>query len=118
MNIEFEIEFFKLDSGNVPFFKFLDSLSKIERTEVLAFIEELRVVKSNNELVPNKLSKYLRDGIFELRVKHQTRITRSLYFFMRDKKMIFTNEFNKKNEKTPNEEIEKALKYKNLYLKR
>ncbi|MBX3044760.1 MAG: type II toxin-antitoxin system RelE/ParE family toxin [Candidatus Kapabacteria bacterium] len=81
MNDEFQVEFFELESGNVPFLKFLNSLTKIERAEVLANIEEFRIIKSKNELVPSQLSKFLKDGIFELRVKHQTRITRSLYFF-------------------------------------
>jgi len=118
LNYEFEIEFVKLDSGNIPFIRFLDSLSNIEKADVLAYIEELRIVKGNNEIIPRKLSKHLKDGIFELRVKHQTRITRSLYFFMKDRKIVFTNGFIKKTEKTPNDEIEKAIRYKNIYLNR
>lgn len=115
---EFSIDFVKLESGNVPFYNFLDSLTKIERAEVLSFIEELRIVKSNNGVIPSKLSKFLQDGIFELKIRHRTRITRSLYFFLKDKKMIFTHGFIKKTEKTPTEEIEKAIKYRKIYLKR
>lgn len=60
-------------------------------------------------------SKSLDDGIFELRVKIGTDISRVLYFFVVDKKIILTNGFTKKTDKTPNEEIEKAKKYREDY---
>lgn len=114
---EFSIDFVKLDSGNVPFNKFLDTLSIIERAEVLALIEEFRILKSNNDNLPQSMSKFLREGIFELRTKHKNRISRSLYFFTINKVIVFTHGFIKKTEKTPINEIEKALKYRNIYLK-
>lgn len=104
------VDFVELESGNVPFEKFLDSLSLEERAEVLAMIEELRVLKTLNQNLPATMSKGLRDGIFELRVKHRTRISRSLYFFEKGKRIIFTHGFVKKTQKTPNDEISKALR--------
>ncbi len=114
--IEFEVDFVCLDSGNIPFINFLNSLNKLERAEVLTLIEEFRILKSSGEELPRKMSKYLKDGIFELRTKHENRITRSLYFFHVGRKIIFTNGFIKKTENTPNEEIKKAIKYRNHYL--
>lgn len=115
METEFSIDFVKLKSGKVPFIQFLDSLTLIEKAEVLSMIEEFRQIKTNNDNLPKSLSRNLRDGIFELRVRHTNKISRSLYFFLKDKKIIFTNGFVKKTEKTPNEEIEKAIKYRSIY---
>ncbi len=114
---EFIVDFVKLESGNIPFIQFLDSLTNIEKYEILALIEEFRLIKTNNEQMPLSMSRYLRDGIFELRARHQTRNTRSLYFFLQGKQIVFTNGFIKKTEKTRNEEIEKAIKYKKIYVK-
>lgn len=103
--------------NKLPFVEFLDSLNKTDRAEVLALIEEFRELKSKNQTLPKSISKYLKDGIFELRVKHSNTISRSLYFYLENKKIIFTNGFIKKTEKTPSNEIEKALKYKNYFIK-
>ncbi|MFN3561119.1 MAG: type II toxin-antitoxin system RelE/ParE family toxin [Chloroherpetonaceae bacterium] len=111
----YAVDFVELESGNVPFKKFLDSLSLEERAEVLAMIEEFRMLKTLNQNLPATMSKGLRDGIFELRVKHRTRTSRSLYFFEKGKKIIFTHGFVKKTQKTPNDEISKALSYKSIY---
>ncbi len=112
---EYQVDFVELDSGNVPFEEFLNSLSLEERAEVLATIEEFRMLKTLNQNLPMSMSKALRDGIFELRVKHRTRISRSLYFFAKGKSIIFTNGFIKKTQRVPDDEIKKALRYKSVY---
>lgn len=114
----FVIDYVQLESGNFPFKKFLDSLNFQERADILSAIEELRFRLNNDMNVTNNLSKHLLKGIFELRVKHLTKISRSLYFFQIGKKIIFTNGFIKKTEQTPQDEIEIALKYKNYYIKK
>ena len=113
---EYSIDFVKLDSGNIPFNNFLDSLSKLERAEVLALIEEFRRLKSKGENLSANMSGLLKDKIFELRTKHKNRITRSLYFFTIGKLIVFTHGFIKKTEKTPTIEIEKAIKFRKNYL--
>ena len=72
-----------------------------------------RVEQKKNKKIQSKLSKYLKEGIFELRVKHKTRISRSLYFFPKDGFIYFLFGFIKKTEKTPNEVIYRAIKMKN-----
>ena len=46
-------------------------------------------------------SKFLGDGIYEVRVQQVNNITRVLYFFVVNKKIILTNGFIKKSQKTP-----------------
>jgi phage-related protein len=115
---EYTISFVELESGNIPFNKFLDNLSLREKAEVLALMEEFRLLKTNNENLPVSMSKHLRDGIFELRVRHENRISRSMYFYYYEKRIMFTHGFIKKTEKTPNTEIKKAIKYRTIYYER
>lgn len=60
-------------------------------------------------------SKPLGDGIFELRAKQGTNITRVLYFFVVGRKIILTNGFVKNTQKTPLSEIEIAKKFRRKY---
>ena len=53
---------------------------------------------------------------FESRVRHSNRISRCLYFYGKERKIIFSNGFIKKQQKTPVSEIEKANKLKAYYL--
>lgn len=63
-------------------------------------------------------SKPLGDGIYEIRAKVASDITRVLYFFVVNKKIILTNGFVKKTQKTPDNEIALAKKYRKDYLER
>lgn len=74
---------------------------------------ELLELKGNDLREP--YSKPLSDGIFEVRVIQGNQITRVLYFFVIGKKIILTNGFVKKTQKTPTREIELAKKYRTDY---
>ena len=63
-------------------------------------------------------SKHLGDGIFELRCKLGTDITRVLYFFYYEGRIILTHGFIKKTRKTPSSEIEKAKQYRKDFIER
>jgi phage-related protein len=63
-------------------------------------------------------SKAIGDGLFELRIKFAGDITRIFYFFIVDNKIILTNGFVKKTQKTPQNEIALAMKYKTDYEER
>jgi phage-related protein len=60
----------------------------------------------------------LEDGIFELRTKQSSDITRVFYFFFVGRKIVLTNGFVKKSQKTPKAEKELARKYKADYERR
>lgn len=63
-------------------------------------------------------SEYLGNGIFELRAKVGSDISRELYFFFLGQKAILTNGFIKKTQKVPREQLKLAEKYKRDYGKR
>ncbi len=113
--MKYRIDYVRLASGRVPFIRFLDDLSDAERAEVLAAIEELREWRERDMIPPSSISSHLRDGIFELKVRHANRITRSLYFYSAGAMIVFTHGFVKKTRKAPPQEIEKALRYRSQY---
>ena len=61
-------------------------------------------------------SKSLDNGIFELRAKVGLDISRVLYFFYYEGRIILTNVFVKKTQKTPQNEISLAKKYRRDFL--
>jgi phage-related protein len=68
-------------------------------------------------MVPDKFFKYLEgtDGLFEIKVKVGTDVYRIFCFFDHGNLIIMLNGFQKKSEKTPKNEIERANRLKKQY---
>ena len=112
---EFEVIFYDKPDGTEPVKDFLDSLDTKMRAKMLRTV---LLLAENGTQLREPYSKPLDDGIFELRAKVGTDISRVLYFFMIGKKVILTNGIIKKTQKTPNVELEKAKLYRKEYLSR
>ena len=69
------------------------------------------------ERVPETYLKHLEntDGLFEIRVQQGSDIFRIFCFFDEGKLVVLANGFQKKTQKTPKKEIERALKIKEEY---
>lgn len=113
--MRYDVEFYRTEDKRCPIIEFLDSLNIKMRTKVLRMVHLLE--QNGNEL-REPYSKHLEDGIYELRIKQGTNITRVLYFFIIGQKIILTNGFVKKTTKTPTGEIQLAKKYREDYLSR
>ncbi len=111
----FTVEFYETSNGDNPVVDFLDSLDPKMNAKIVSLLEILE--EKGNEL-REPYSAYLRDGLFELRVKQGNNITRILYFFFIEKRIVVTNGFIKKTQKTPVKEIELAIKRKTDWIKR
>lgn len=76
----------------------------------LELIEEL-------QKIPETYLKHIEntEGLFEIRVQQGSDIFRIFCFFDQGKLVILVNGFQKKDQKTPKQEIEKALKIKKEY---
>ena len=79
------------------------------RAKMVGLLEWLE--EKDNQL-REPYSKMLDDGIFEIRCTVGNNITRVVYFFYYERKIILTNGFAKKTQKTPTEEIKLAKKYR------
>ena len=112
---KFEVEFYETETGKQPVKDFLLSLETKIRAKMVMTIG---LLQDNGHELREPYSKHLNDGIFELRAKVGTDITRVLYFFCVGKKIILTNGFVKKTNKTPAKEIEKAKRYRANYFSR
>lgn len=112
---EFEIEFFEKDDGTEPAKDFLMGLDAKMRAKMLRTID---LLATNGTDLRMPYSESLEDGIFELRAKVGSNISRVLYFFFVGKKVILTNGFIKKKQRTPAREIALAKAYRAAYLAR
>ncbi len=65
--------------------------------------------------IPTKFVKLIRDGIYELRTEYGGNIYRVFFIFDDGNIVVLFNGFQKKTQKTPSGEIDKALKIKEAY---
>ena len=67
--------------------------------------------------VPETYLKHIEntDSLFEIRIQQRSDIFRIFCFFDQGQLVVLTNGFQKKTQKTPKKEIEKALKIKKEY---
>jgi phage-related protein len=68
-------------------------------------------------MVPEAYLKHIENtgGLYEVRVQCASNIFRIFCFFDEDRVVVVINRFQKKQQKTPKNEIEKALKIKEAY---
>ena len=105
------VVFYKTDSGNEPVREWLKALSKedckVIGTDILTVQYAWPVGKP---LVDN-----LGDGIWEVRSRLDNRIAR-IMFTMVDQEIVLLHGFIKKQQKTPQDELNLAKKRKKQYL--
>lgn len=111
----FDIEFYQLPNGKKPVEEFLDSLDTKVRSKAL---RGLSLLEEFGNQLREPYSKQVGDGLFELRIKFASDISRLFYFFVIDNRIIVTNGFVKKTTKTPKSELDLARKYKADYERR
>ena len=95
------------------FWDFYNAQSKKVQDKIDWVIGLVRALK----MVPEKFLKHLEgtNGLFEIRVKIGSDIFRIFCFFDKGDLIILLNGFQKKQDKTPKNEIEKAEKLKKQY---
>jgi phage-related protein len=88
-----------------------------QRPEVQDKIDWIIGLVRTLRMVPEKFFKHLEgtEGLFEIRIKLGSDISRILCFFDEGNLIILLNGFQKKTDKTPKNEIEKAERLKKRY---
>lgn len=96
------------------FESFLKSQPQKVQDKIFKIIEAIETL----ERVPSNYLKFLvgTDGLYEARIQLGSNIWRVFCFFDNEKLVILLNGFQKKTQKTPKNEIEKALKLMKEYL--
>ena len=92
----------------ISFYSGLDAGAQKKVDYVLAMLKI-------QERVNERFVKFIRDGLFELRASHNGNIYRAFFIFDEGNIEMLFNGFQKKTQKTPESEIEKALKLKKEY---
>lgn len=89
------------------FENFLNNQEKKVQDKIFKIIEAIETL----ERIPSNYLKHIEgtNGLFEARIKLATNIWRVFCFFDKGRLVILLNGFTKKTQKTPKNEIEKAL---------
>lgn len=89
----YDVDFYHKENGDCPVDDFLESLDTKMRAKVLGAVA---LLEANGPQLREPYSKFIGDGIFEIRAKQSSNITRVLYFFYIGKRIVLTNGFIKK----------------------
>jgi len=111
----FEVIAYEDVNGKVPVQDFLKQLTPKMRAKMYGM---LVILQEKGNMLREPYSKYMEEGIFELRCKFGSDITRVMYFFYYDKRIVLTNGFIKKTQKTPSEEIQIAKSRRMVFVER
>ncbi|MFR2068751.1 MAG: type II toxin-antitoxin system RelE/ParE family toxin [Bacteroides nordii] len=90
---------------------FMETLTEKEQDKVQYGLLLLKT----QERLSAKFVKIVREGIFELRTEYNGNIYRVFFIFDDGNIVVLFNGFQKKTQKTPDSEIEKAIKIKEAY---
>ena len=116
----YEIIFYEDENGYSELFENIQKLAeqsptnkdaRIQLKQITLYIE---LLKQQGTSLSINVTKHIRDGIWELRPGHN----RILYFYFKDNKFVLLHMFRKKTQKTPETEINKALRELNDYKER
>lgn len=107
--------FYTTTDNNCPVEEFLNSLDQMTW---IKFIIKKELLEEFGPLLRYPHTDELSEGILELRFSGKEGNIRVLFFFVHGKRIIFTNGFVKKVQKTPPREIQTAIKRKNDWLSR
>ena len=108
------IIFYRTKDGNCPVEDFLDSLPGKVVQKITWVLE---ILENQGMLPATYFKKLVNTEIWECRIQQGSNIYRIFCFFDKGKLIVLANGFQKKTQKTPKAEIEKALKIMEEYEK-
>ena len=105
----YSIIYFKTRRGDVPALEFINELTL--KAQVKAR-KQILILSHEGPKLRRPYADFLRNGIYELRVKFSPNEYRVLYFFFQRTNIIITHGFMKKGDKVPEGEIDRAINYR------
>ncbi|MDD2361965.1 MAG: type II toxin-antitoxin system RelE/ParE family toxin [Oscillospiraceae bacterium] len=100
------IDFYETMDGEIPVAEFLDSLQAKHKAKALRQIDLLSDFGIG---LKEPYAKHIGEGLWELRIKFASDISRVFYFIPGANKIILLHGFVKKTQKTPPAEIKTAI---------
>ena len=96
---------------------YFETFLRKQNTKVQDKIFKVIEIIETYERVPSNYLKHLKgtDGLYEARIQLASNIWRVFCFFDEGKLVILLNGFSKKSQKTPQKEIDKAIRLMNMY---
>ena len=117
--MHWNVAYYQKENGDIPVLEFMQSLEVKLRAKTVSHIQLLEQCGPNLKEPYVKAIKGVKyKGLWELRVKFASNIARVLYFTVEHNTFIMLHGFQKKTNKTPPQELNRALKYKNDYQRR
>lgn len=114
-----DVVFYQKVNGDIPVQDFLLTLPPKIRAKAFSEIELLKIHGPElREPYTKPIKGTKNKGLFELRVKFSSDISRIFYFTYKDRIFVLLHGFVKKTQKLPDRELEKARKYKADYERR
>ena len=93
---------------------FSDFIKKLSIDEINKIRRALDLFKVEDKM-PRHFIKFIRDGVYEFRVNYGNNEFRIFFIYDGDIVVVLFNAFKKKTQKTPDNEIKKAIKLKEEY---
>lgn len=93
---------------------FSDFIKKLSTDEINKIRRALDLFKVEDRM-PRHFIKFIRDGVYEFRVNYGNNEFRIFFIYDGDTVVVLFNAFKKKTQKTPDNEIKKAIKLKEEY---
>ena len=110
----FTVVLYETEDGKTPVEDWMDSLDPKMRAKLIAM---LLLLEEKGNALRKPYTESLGDGIFELRAIQGNNISRALFFFYFNQRIIVTNGFIKKQQKTPANEIQLAKERRLVFLR-
>lgn len=111
----FEIIIYEKENGEIPFLEYLQAIPPKLSAKTL---RDLDLLKEKGSELREPYTAPIEEGLFELRTKQGSNVSRALFFFIEGNRIIVTHGFLKKQNKTPRKEIEKGKQFKQDWLRR
>ena len=102
-----KVVFYRDDDGTVPVLEWLDGLRRREERAYAKCLTRIALLGSEGHELRRPLCDYLRDGIYELRIRFATVNYRILYFFRGQAAVVLAHGLTKED-RVPDKDIELA----------
>lgn len=109
-----EVQFYRENDGEVPVLEWLEQLRRDDRRAFVKCLARIRRLADQGHKLRRPEADYLRDGIYELRVRRGRVHYRLLYFFHGRNVALLANALAKEGE-VPAAEIERAIRRLKVY---